>query len=165
MKHMRLLRTSWIAAAMLTMAALTMSSAAPITAVVNFDPPGTPQGPSIYIAVPGPQTLTTVPATFSGGVALGFATFFPAIAFATPPCAPSGWDFLIDTVAFNQSVTTVVNAPPPPVVQPPTPPVQGHRHGHHKGEVEPVEVNFGDDVNDIRGSVLVVTPTTMTPEP
>jgi len=251
---MRLLRTSWTAAAMLTMAALTMSSAAPITAVVNFDPQGTTQGPSIYIAVPGPQTLTTVPATFSGGVALGFATFFPAIAFATPPnvygtadfCnnlgkaltididpvftttevsfalfngetfnqsyvvdafngttlvanqtlanvapnfnagyglidliaaggitkvtitpsgAPSAWDFLIDTVAFNQSVTTVVNAPPPPVVQPPTPPVRGHRHGHHNGEAELVEVNFGDDVNDIRGSVLVVTPTTSTPEP
>ena len=159
-----------------------------------------------------------MPATFSGGVALGFATFFPAIAFATPPNvygtadfgnnlgkaltididpvftttevsfalfngetfnqsyvvdafngttlvanqtlanvapnfnsgyglidlitaggitkvtiaptgAPSAWEFLIDTVAFNQSVTTVVDAPPPPVVQPPTPPVRGHRHG------------------------------------
>ena len=38
----------------------------------------------------------------------------------------------------------------------PVPPVQGHRHGHGEGETELVEVNFGDDVNDIRGSVLVV---------
>jgi hypothetical protein len=28
-----------------------------------------------------------------------------------------------------------------------------------------VEVNFGDDINDIRGSVLVVTPSTPVPEP
>ena len=228
--------------------------AATIPAVVNFDPPGLPQGPSIYIAVPGPQTITTTPATFSGGVALGFATFFPAISFATAPnvygtadfgnrlsnsltiaidpaflttevsfalfdgetfnqsysvnafngttvvanqtltnvapnfnsgyglidltslagitsvtIAPTGspaaWDFLIDTVAFNQSITSVVNAPPPPVVQPATPPVQGRRHGRGNGETELVEVNFGDDVNDIRGSVLVVTPAIPTPEP
>lgn len=223
--------------------------AATIPSLVNFDPPAVPQGPSIYVAVPGPQTITTTPATFTGGVALGFATFFPAIAFATAPNvygtanfgnglstslniaidplftttevsfalfngetfaqtytvdafngtslvasqtltnvapnfnsgyglidlnnlggitsvkiaptgAPSAWDFLIDTVAFNQNVTTVVNAPPPPplVLPPPVPPVQGHRHGHGKGETELVEVNFGDDVNDIRGSVLLVTP-------
>jgi hypothetical protein len=223
--------------------------AATIPALVNFDPPGVAQGPSIYVAVPGQQTIATTPATFTGGVALGFATFFPAIAFATAPNvygtanfgnglstslniaidplftttevsfalfngetfaqtytvdafngtslvasqtlanvapnfnsgyglidlnnlggitsvniaptgAPSAWDFLIDTVAFNQNVTTVVNAPPPPplVLPPPVPPVQGHRHGNGKGETELVEVNFGDDVNDIRGSVLLVTP-------
>jgi hypothetical protein len=40
--------------------------------------------------------------------------------------------------------------------------VHGHRHGHGEGEIELLEVNFGDDVNDIRGSVLVVTPV---PEP
>ena len=227
---------------------------ATIPTVVNFDPPNNAQGPSIYVAVPGPQTIVTTPATFSGGVLLGFATFFPAIAFATAPNvygtadfgnglatsltismdpaftttevsfalfngetfnqsynveafngatmvatqtltnvapnfnsgyglidlialggitsvavaptgAPAAWDFLIDTVAFNQNVTSVVNAPPPPVVQPPTPPVQGHRHGHGKGETELVEVNFGDDVNDIRGSVLLVTPSTILPGP
>uniref|UniRef100_Q01YQ0 Ice-binding protein C-terminal domain-containing protein n=1 Tax=Solibacter usitatus (strain Ellin6076) TaxID=234267 RepID=Q01YQ0_SOLUE len=233
-----------------------VSQASTIPAVVNFDPPGTPQGPSIYVAVPGPQTIATTPATFSGGVALGFATFFPAISFATipnvygtadfgnhlsnaltvaidpaftttevsfalfngetfnqsytidafngaslvgsqtltnvapnfnsgyglvdlvalggitkvtivPTGAPVVWDFLIDTVAFNQNITSIVNPPPPPVVQPATPPVQGHRHGRGEGEVETVEVDFGDDVNDIRGSVLVVTPTvtTDTPEP
>jgi hypothetical protein len=233
-----------------------VAHASTIPALVNFDPPGSPQGPSIYVAVPGPQTIVTTPATFSGGVVLGFATFFPAISFATIPnvygsadfgnhlataltiaidpafattevsfalfngetfnqsytidafngaslvgsqtlanvapnfnsgyglvdlvslggitkvtIAPTGapvvWDFLIDTVAFNQNITSVVNPPPPPVTQPATPPVQGHRHGHGEGEVELVEVDFGDDVNDIRGSVLVVTPstTTDTPEP
>jgi hypothetical protein len=224
------------------------------TALVNFDPPANSQGPSIYVAVPAAQTIVTSPATFSGGVVLGFATFFPAIAFATSPNvygsadfgnhlsnaltiainpafattevsfalfngetfnqsysvdafnganlvanqtltnvapnfnsgyglidllslggitsltitptgAPTAWDFLIDTVAFNQSITSVVNAPPPPVVQPPTPPVQGHLHGHGEGETETVEINFGDDINDIRGSVLVVTPTNPIPEP
>jgi hypothetical protein len=229
-------------------------NSATIPAVVNFDPPSNPQGPSIYVAVPGPQTIVTTPATFSGGVVLGFATFFPAISFATvpnvygtadfgnrlataltisidpaftttevsfalfngetfnqsysvdafngatmvanqlltnvapnfnsgyglvdlnslagitsvtiaPTGAPAAWDFLIDTVAFNQNVTSIVNSPPPPVVHPPVQPVQGHRHGHGEGETELVEVNFGDDVNDIRGSVLLVTPSTILPGP
>ena len=231
-----------------------VSQAATVPALVNFDPPGFSQGPSIYVAVPGPQTIVTTPATFSGGVTLGFATFFPAISFATVPNvygtanfgnslsetlsiaidpafsttevsfalfngetfnqsyavsafngsslvanqtlmsvapnfnsgyglvdltsltgitsvtiapigAPSAWDFLIDTVAFNQNITSVINAPPPPVVQPPAPPVQGHLHGHGQGETETVEVNFGDDINDIRGSVLLVTPATPGPSP
>ena len=51
------------------------------------------QGPSIYVAVPGPQTIVTTPATFSGGVVLGFATFFPAIAFATAPNVYGSADF------------------------------------------------------------------------
>jgi hypothetical protein len=206
-------------------------------------------GPSIYIAAaPSPQTIVTTPATFSGGVVLGFATFFPAISFATvpnvygsadfgnglsntltinpalpttevsfalfngetfnqsytatafngasmvasqtltnvapnfnsgfglidllnpggitkvtiaPTGAPAAWDFVIDTVAFNQSLTA-----PAPVIQPPAPPVHGHIHGHGKGETELVEVNFGDDPNDIRGSFLVVTPApNVVPEP
>ena len=243
-----------IAVGFIAIAGTGISHATTIPALVNFDPPSVSQGPSIYIAVPGPQTITTTPATFSGGVALGFATFFPAISFATPPnvygsadfgnhlsnaltiainpaftttevsfalfngetfnqsyivdafngaslvasqtltnvapnfnsgyglidlnsiggitsvtIAPTGaptvWDFLIDTVAFNQNVTSIVNPPPPPVIQPPTPPVQGHLHGHGEGETELVEVNFGDDVNDIRGSVLVVTPSNPVPEP
>ncbi len=237
-----------------------MSPAGAAVALVDFDPPSHAQGPSIFVAVPGPETITTGPATFSGGVALGFATFFPAIAFATAPNvygtanfgnglskalsidvdpaftttevsfalfngetftqsytvnaynganlvtsqslaniasnfnsgyaladvisatgitkvtitadgAPPVWDFLIDTVAFNQKITDVIHLPPPPPPNeppaiPPPPPVQGHRHGH-KGETETelVEVNFGDDVNDIRGSVLVVTPNTPVPEP
>ena len=230
-----------------------ISFAAAVPALVDFDLPGTPQGPSIYVAVPNAQTITTTPATFTGGVALGFATFFPAISFATAPNvygtadfgnhlatalniainpafattevsfplfngetfsqsyvvnafngvnlvasqtlaniapnfnagyaiadviaaggitsmtitptgAPAVWDFLIDTVAFNQSVTSINNPPPPPVVQPATPPVQGHRHGGNEGETELVEVNFGDDVKDIRGTVLVVNPASV-PEP
>ena len=244
----------WMAAAIMNVGVAAFCVAAPIPAVVTFDPPDTPQGPSIYVAVPGPQTIVTTPATFEGGVVLGFATFFPAISFATTPnvygtanfgnqlstsltisinpaflttevsfalfngevfnqsyvvnafnglsvvgsqtlanvapnfnsgyglvdltslsgitsvtIAPTGspavWDFLIDTVAFNQSLTSVITTPLPPVVQPPVAPVQGHRHGSNENETESVEVNFGDDVNDIRGSVLVVTPSTTTPEP
>ena len=241
------------AAGLVTLAGLGAPSANAAVGLVNFETnPILGTGPSIYVAVPGQQTIATAEATFSGGVVLGFATFFPAIAFATPPNvygtadfgnrlardltidinpsflttevsfalfngetfnqtysinafngatlvgnqtltnmapnfnsgyglvdltvaggitqvvitptgAPVAWDFLIDTVAFNQSITSVVNAPPPPpsILAPPTPPVRGRRHG--RGEIELVEVNFGDDVNDIRGSVFVVT--TPVPEP
>lgn len=257
---------------LMTVAAAGTSPANAAVALVDFEKtPSLATGPSIYVAVPGPQTITTAPATFTGGVVLGFATFFPAIAFATKPnvygsadfgnghskaisininptfattevsfalfngetfnqsytvnafngatlvanqtlnsvapnfksgfglvdlnnaggitsvtIAPTGapalWDFLIDTVAFNQNITSVITVPLPPVVPPPanqpppaqppplvfeplpaTPAIHGHRHGHKKGEVELVEVNFGDDINDIRGSVLVVT--TPIPEP
>jgi hypothetical protein len=228
------------------------------TAVVNFEStPPISTGPSIYVAVPGPQTITTAPATFSGGVVLGFATFFPAISFATPPNvygtanfgnglpeqlsiaidptfattevsfalfngetfnqtytvnafngaslvasqtltniapnfnsgyglvdllasggitsvtvaptgAPAAWDFLIDTVAFNQNITNVITTPLPPVFQPPVSPVivppqiptvplpHGHHHNGEGHEGELVQINFGDDINDIRGSLLVV---------
>ena len=237
-----------IAAGLIVIAATGNSPARAGTALVDFEnTPSLAAGPSIYVAVPGPQTITTTPATFSGGVVLGFATFFPAISFATPPNvygtadfgnglpekltiaidpafattevsfalfngevfnqsytvdafngtsvvanqtltnvapnfnsgyglvdlvnaggitsvtiapvgAPSAWDFLIDTVAFNQSITSIPTPPPLPIVQPAVPPVQGHRHGHGHGEVELLEVNFGDDVNDIRGSVVPVVP-------
>ena len=247
-----------LAAACAAFATLASTAAGAATAVVDFETvPTLGTAPSIYVAVPGPQTLTTAPATFDGGVVLGFATFFPAISFATAPnvygtadfgnrlaraltisvnpafattevsfalfngetfnqtynvsafngstlvasqtllnmapnfnsgyglvdvvaaggitsvtIAPTGspaaWDFLIDTVAFNQNIGGILNPPPPPpppgVVLPPAPPVHGHRHGHKKGEVELVEVNFGDDVNDIRGSTVVVTPAVV-PEP
>jgi hypothetical protein len=240
---------------LVAIAATRAASATPIPTLVNFDPPTTAQGPSIYVAVPHSQTIVTTPATFSGGVVLGFATFFPAISFATVPNVygtadfgnglseslsiaidptfftnevsfalfngetfnqsysvnafngaslvasqtltsvspnfnsgyglidlnsalgitnvtitpdgiPSFWDYLIDTVAFNQSITTSVNTPAPPSTPlPPTPPVQGHGHGKGNGETELVEVNFGDDVNDIRGSVLPVTPLVDPPAP
>ena len=233
-----------------------MAAAPPVvaaTALVDFETaPSIATGPSIYVAVPGPQTISAAPATFTGGVVLGFATFFPAISAATPPNvygtadfgnglsrtlsiaidpafattevsfalfngetfnqtysvqafngaslvasqtltnvapnfnsgyglvdvlsvagitsvtiaptgSPSAWDFLIDTVAFNQNITSVITTPLPPVVQPAVAPVHGRRHGKGKGEVELLEVNFGDDVNDIRGSVVVVTPAV--PEP
>jgi PEP-CTERM motif len=237
-----------IPAALIAVAATGFSPARAGTALVDFETtPSLSAGPNIYVAVPGPQTIATTPATFSGGVVLGFATFFPAISFATPPNvygtadfgnglpealtvaidpaftttevsfalfngevfnqsysidafngaslvanqtltniapnfnsgyglvdlvnaggitsvtiapvgAPSAWDFLIDTVAFNQSITSIPSPPPLPIVQPAVPPVQGHRHGHSHGEVELLEVNFGDDVNDIRGSVVPVVP-------
>jgi len=249
--NLKLMR--YVATGLVTVALSGVSHAATIPAIAAFDPPGFPQGPSIYVAVPGPQTIVTAPATFSGGVILGFATFFPAISFATAPNvygtanfgnhlsdaltiaidpaftttevsfalfngetfnqtynvdafngttlvanqiltsvvpnfnsgygvidlnnpggitsvtvaptgAPASWDFLIDTVVFNQNITSVITSPLPPVTQPATPPVQGRRHG--KGETELLEVNFGDDINDIRGSVVVVTPSTTTvPEP
>lgn len=235
---------SVIAAGVAIVLAIGISPVRATTALVDFETtPSLGTGPSIYVAVPAMQTITTTPATFSGGVVLGFATFFPAISFATPPNVygtadfanglpeqlsiaidpaftttevsfalfngevfnqtytvdafngstlvanqtltnmapnfnsgyglvdlvsaggitsvtiapvgnPSAWDFLIDTVAFNQNINTLPSPPPPPVVQPPAPPVQGRRHGH--GETELVEVNFGDDVNDIKGSVQVV---------
>jgi hypothetical protein len=221
-----------------------MAQAQATTALVNFETsPALAQGPSIFVAVPAPQTIVTAPATFSGGVVLGLATFFPAIAFASAPnvygtadfgnglataltmtmnpaftttevsfalfngevfnesyvvtafnganvvasqtlnniapnfnkgyglvdvvaaggitsltIAPAGspravWDFLIDSVGFNQNITTTV---PPPQYYPPEPPVHGHRHGHGHGELELMEVNFGDDINDVRGSVVLV---------
>lgn len=238
---------SAIVAAMVV-AGTAVSPAKATTALIDFETtPSLSTGPSIYVAVPGPQTITTTPATFTGGVVLGNATFFPAISFATIPNVygtadfgnhlpealtitmaaaftttevsfalfngevfnqsysvdafngttvvgnqtlnnipanfnagyglvdltapggitsvvitpvgnPSAWDFLIDTVGFNQNINTVIL---PPVIQPPVDPVQGHLHGGKEGETELVEVNFGDDVNNIRGSVVVVP----TPEP
>ena len=250
---MKLKHAGAIAAGLAAIAGTGITPAGAAVALVNFDPPGTPAGPSIYVAVPGPQTIVTAPATFSGGVVLGDATFFPAIAFATAPNvygtadfgnslaksltisidpaftttevsfalfngetfnqgykvdafnganlvtsqtiatilpnfnagyglidlnsaggitsvvisptgAPQVWDFLIDSVAFNQNITTIFpNVPPPPVVvpgdpppPPVIPPVRGHRHGGHKGETELVEINFGDDINDIRGSTKIL---------
>ena len=257
---MKLKLASAVAAGLLVLAGVGSSPAGAVTGVVNFETnPSIPQGPSIYVAVPAQQTIVAPEATFTGGVVLGFATFFPAISFATVPnvygtadfgnnlartltidvnpnftttqvsfalfngetfaqtylvnafnglnvvasqtllnmapnfnsgfgivdlsnaagitsvvIAPTGnpaaFDFLIDTVAFNQSITNVlpnIPPPPPPVditqpIVPITPPVQGHRHGKKQGETELVEINFGDDINDIRGSVLVITPV---PEP
>ena len=241
-----------LAVVLLAATGTTTAQAQAVTALVNFETsPTLAAGPSIYVAVPAAQTIVSVPATFSGGVVLGFATFFPAISFATPPNvygtadfgnklarqltidinpqfpttevsfalfngevfkqsyivnafngttlvasqtlpsisanfvsgyglvdvvsaggitsvtiapvgAPAVWDFLIDSVAFNQNITGTTNPPPPPVDQPPTPHVHGHRHGHGEGEIELLDVNFGDDINDIRGSVIVNSPV---PEP
>ncbi len=222
---MNLKTLHWIAAGLVVAAGAGIRSAKATTALIDFETtPSLSTGPSIYIAVPAAQTITTAPATFSGGVVLGDATFFPAISFATlpnvygtadfgnglpetltisiasafpttevsfalfngevfnqsytvnafngatpvasqmltnvapnfnsgyglidlvnasgitsvavaPVGAPSAWDFLIDTVAFNQSITSIPlpPPPPPPVVQPPVSPVQGHRHGHGPG--------------------------------
>ena len=251
--------TPMIAATCLALAGVALPSAQAAVGLVNFDPPTTPQGPSIYVAVPGPQTIVTPEATFSGGVVLGLATFFPAIAFATTPNVygtadfghglattltiainpsfvttevsfalfngetfrqsyvvdafngsakvasqavnnilpnfnsgfalvdmvnaggitsvtinavnpPGIWDFLIDTVAFNQNITTVVpNAPPPPVYVPNQPapvtlppvtvtytePDTIDEHGHRqKGKTKTVQnqvINYGDDIHDAKG--------------
>ena len=246
---MRVRRTVTLALGAALASGLLLTSAQPTSAAValiNFDPPGTPLGPSTYVAAGGQQTIATAPATFTGGVVLGFATFFPAISFATAPNvygtadfgiglahtldiavdpafatsevsfalfngetfaqsyvatafdgstqvasqslfnipanfnsgyatvdliapnitrisiapigAPSVWDFLIDTVAFNQNITQGVNSLPPPAIPPPPvfippPPVlvtvdDGHHHSH---EVE-LELNYGD-TNDGRGTL------------
>ena len=99
------------------------------------------------------QTLSSIAPNFNSGYGLVDIIALGGISRVT--ITPI-WDFLIDTVAFNQSILSITNPPPLPIVQPPTPPVHGPRHGHKKGEIELVEVNFGDDVNDIRGSVVVI---------
>ena len=88
MKH-RLISTAALACMTLAGTAVHAQS----TALVNFDPPGTTQGPSIFVAVPAIQNITTEPATFGGGVVLGLATFFPAIQFATGPNVYGTADF------------------------------------------------------------------------
>ncbi len=252
--------------------AIAAASAAPvyaqITSFIDFETnPAIAQGPSIFIAVPGPQTIVTPVATFSGGVVLGLATFFPAIAFASSPNVygtadfgnnlsrtltidlnpttqvnqvsfalfngetfnqsyqvdafngsalvatqtlasvapnfnsgygvidlksttnitqvtinavgnPVAWDFLIDDVAINQSLTNVITTPLPPVYQPPvTPPVvvdvekldvvdaDGHKQNRNRKGRQAVRVDFGEDINDIRGSVLLVQAVPAVPEP
>ncbi len=257
---MKPIHFSAIAIACLALTSLAMPAARAATALDTFDPPGTPQGPSIFVAVPAMQTISTTAATYTGGVALGFATFFPAISFATAPNVygtasfgnglgstltidanpnfattevsfalfngetfnqsyvvnaynnaalvssqtianilpnfnsgfalvdvvnaggitkvtidpvsppPNTWDFLIDTVAFNQNLTTVYpNLPPPPVYAPnEVPPVTIppvvvtytdpdtiDEHGHkQKGKTHKLVnqvINYGDDANDAKG--------------
>lgn len=249
-------------------AASTAPVHAQVTSFIDFETtPAISQGPSIFIAVPGPQTIVTPTATFSGGVVLGLATFFPAISFASSPNVygtadfgnglsrtltidlnpahhvsqvsfalfngetfnqsyqvdafngtslvatqtlasvapnfnsgygiidlqsslgitqvtinavgnPAAWDFLIDDVAINQSLTSVITTPLPPVYQPPvTPPVvidiekvdvvdeNGHKQKRNRKGSQAVRVDFGEDVNDIRGSVLLVQAVPAVPEP
>jgi hypothetical protein len=91
--------------------ALIGTSAQAVTGLVDFDPPGTPQGPSIYVAVPAAQTIVAPEAEFSGGVVLGLATFFPAIQFATGPNVYGTADFgnglsTALTVNINPAFTT-----------------------------------------------------------
>ncbi|MEY2883159.1 MAG: hypothetical protein RL490_883 [Pseudomonadota bacterium] len=229
----------------MTSAGLTAIVATPAmaaTSLVNFDPPNFAQGPSTFVAAGAQQTITTTAATFTGGVLLGFATFFPAISFASAPNVygtanfgiglsqtldiainpgfatnrvsfalfngetfaqsyratafdganmvgsqtlanvaanfnsgyglidlqfanitrvsiaaignPAVWDFLIDSVAFNQSVAQGVSSgpppviPPPPVFVPPPPVVVTQDDGT---EIE-LELNYGDS-NDGRATL------------
>src|ERR1051326_8784089 len=83
-----------IAAGLMVASGSGIALAVPITAVVDFETvPTLSVGPSIYVAVPHEQTIVTTPATFSGGVVLRFATFFPAISFATAPNVYGTADF------------------------------------------------------------------------
>jgi hypothetical protein len=71
-----------------------LQPAAATTALVTFDPgQGYAQGPTTYVAAGSPQIIQSTPATFTGGVILGFATFFPAIAYATAPNVYGTADF------------------------------------------------------------------------
>lgn len=260
--------TKTIAAGVTAFAATYSPAFAQTTSFIDFETtPVIAQGPSIFIAVPGPQTIVTPTATFSGGVVLGLATFFPAISFASSPNVygtadfgnglsrtltidlnaanqvnqvsfalfngetfnqtyqvdafngssivatqtltsvapnfnsgygiidltsttnitqvtinavgnPAAWDFLIDDVAINQSLTNVITTPLPPVYQPPvTPPVvinvdnidvvdeNGHKQKRNRRGSQSVRVDFGEDINDIRGSVLLVQAVPAVPEP
>src|SRR5450432_3762297 len=108
---MSLKLASAIAAGLVAVTGSGVLRAATLPTLVNFDPPNFSQGPSIYVAVPGPQTIVTTPATFEGGVILGFATFFPAISFATVPNVYGSADFgnhlsNTITIAIDPAFTT-----------------------------------------------------------
>ena len=104
---MKLKTLSAIAAGLLAASGGGISSVHAATGFVNFDPTqGIAQGPSIYVAVPAAQTIVTAPATFSGGVVLGLATFFPAIAFASSPNVYGTADF---GNGLSRSLTIDVN--------------------------------------------------------
>jgi PEP-CTERM motif len=93
--------------------------------------------------------------------------------------APTAYDFLIDDVAFNQSLTSVITTPLPPVEQPAVQPVevqldnlnvvvedsQGHRQKRKQKGKGFVQLNFAEDLNDIRGDVLLYAPAPAVPEP
>ena len=83
---------------------------------------------------------------------------------------PGIWDFLIDTVAFNQSISSMVpNAPPPPVYVVNGPPVTVtytepdtiDEHGHkQKGKTKTLRnqvINYGDDILDAKGHFETLT--------
>ncbi len=129
----------------------------------------------------GMQQLANVPTNFSSGYGLIDITAPAEITNVTitPDGNPSAWDFLIDTIAFNQSITSVITTPPgnpPPQqgVQPAEPPqpaepvqvevtVDSHGKEITELETETVEVNFGDDRNAVKGSVA--PPPVLVPEP
>ena len=52
----------------------------PNASLVNFD--DVTPNPTMFFQAP-PETITSTPATFTGGTVLGLATFFPAIVFAS----------------------------------------------------------------------------------
>lgn len=257
-------------AAVLLILAFGSQAASAATAFVDFENnPNLAQGPSIFVAVPAAQTIVTEPATFTGGVVLGLATFFPAISFASSPNVygtadfgnnlsrtltidispsflttevsfalfngetfaqsytvntyngsslvasqnlaniaanfnsgyglvdlvstsgitkvtidadgtPAVWDFLIDDVAFNQSLTSVITTPLPPIYQPSVDPVvvqidnldtyvvdssDGHKQKRKGKGLHSVQVDFGEDLSNIQSQVLLVDPVITTPVP
>lgn len=127
------------------------------------------------------QTLASVAPNFNSGYGIIDLQSTASITQVTINAVgnPAAWDFLIDDVAINQSLTSVITAPLPPVYQPPvTPPVvlnniqnydvvdeNGHKQKRNRKGSQSVRVDFGEDVNDIRSSVLLVQAVPAVPEP
>jgi hypothetical protein len=65
--------------------------------------------PSIYVAAGNMQTITTDPATFSGGVLLGLATNFPAQSFANGNNVYGTADFANTDQGLKSSLSIVAN--------------------------------------------------------
>jgi PEP-CTERM motif len=126
------------------------------------------------------QTLANVAPNFNSGYGIVDVTA-PNITRVTIDAdgAPAAYDFLIDDVAFNQSLTSVITSPLPPVVQPAVQPVEvqldtltvvtedsnGHRQKRKQKGKGLVQIDFGEDLSDIRSDVLLFTPTPAVPEP
>lgn len=125
------------------------------------------------------QTLVNVAPNFNSGygvvdLSAGNITRVTIDADGTP----AAFDFLIEDVAFNQSLTSVITTPLPPVTQPAVQPVElqldnldvvvldadGHRQKRKQNGKGFVQVNFAEDVNNIRGEVLLFAPVTPVPE-
>lgn len=126
------------------------------------------------------QTLSNVAPNFNSGYGI-IDLLAPNITRVTIDAdgSPAAFDFLIDDVAFNQKLTDVITTPLPPLVQPPAPPVlvdlekvdvvdidtdgKRNRRQRRKGH-DYVQVDFGEDINDIRSEVLLHAPLPAVPE-
>ena len=161
-----------IAATCLALAGFALPSARAAIGLVDFDSPTTPQGPSIQSCVVdafngstqvASQAANNILPNFNSGFALVDRVNAGGITRVTIHAVnpPGVWEFLIDTVAFNQNISSVVpNGPPPPVTLPPvtvtyTGPDTIDVHGHkQKGKTKTVlnqVINYGDDLNDAKG--------------
>ena len=170
-----------IASTCLALACIALPSAQAAIGLVDFDQPTTPQGPSIQSYVidafngstqVASQAANNILPNFNSGFALVDRVNAGGITSVTIHAVnpPGVWDFLIDSVAFNQSITSVVpnapppvyvpNGPPPPVTLPPvtvtyTEPDTIDEHGHkQKGKTNTLlnqVINYGDDLNDAKG--------------
>lgn len=178
-----------IAATCLALACIALPSAQAAVGLGDFDPPNTPQGPSIQSYVidafngstqvasqAASQAANNILPNFNSGFALVDRVNTGGITSVTIHAVnpPGVWDFVINTVAFNQRISSVLpNAPPPPpppvcVPEGPPPPVTLppvtvtytepdaiDEHGYkQKGKTKTLlnqVINYGDDLNDAKG--------------